>query len=91
VRRRVRGAILRSRDPQAMARQILHWQVRKPVLTEWLQLMLGEIARKRDEQERALAEDVQREREQHRPDNAAGAMAETPVEASKKPTPQSRG
>jgi hypothetical protein len=34
-----------------------------PALTEWLRLMLGEIARKRDELERAHAEEQQRELE----------------------------
>ncbi len=34
-----------------------------PVLSEWLQLMLAEIARKRDELERAQEEDPQRRRE----------------------------
>jgi hypothetical protein len=34
-----------------------------PVLSEWLRLMLGEIARKRDEHERARAEEQQRELE----------------------------
>lgn len=34
-----------------------------PALTEWLRLMLGEIARKRDDLERARAEDQQRELE----------------------------
>ena len=29
-------------------------------LSEWLQIMLGEIARKRDDQERAHAEETQR-------------------------------
>jgi len=32
-------------------------------LSEWLQLMLAEIARKRDELERASEEDLQRRRE----------------------------
>jgi hypothetical protein len=32
-------------------------------LSEWLQLMLAEIARKRDELERANEEDLQRRRE----------------------------
>ncbi|HUI62732.1 MAG TPA: hypothetical protein VLX90_21055 [Steroidobacteraceae bacterium] len=32
-------------------------------LSEWLQIMLAEIARKRDEQERAHEEEVQRRRE----------------------------
>ena len=32
-------------------------------LSEWLQIMLAEIARKRDEQERAQAEETQRRRE----------------------------
>jgi len=32
-------------------------------LSEWLQLMLGEIARKRDDLERAREEDLQRRRE----------------------------
>jgi hypothetical protein len=32
-------------------------------LSEWLQLMLAEIARKRDESERAREEDLQRRRE----------------------------
>ena len=32
-------------------------------LSEWLQIMLGEIARKRDDQERAREEDVKREME----------------------------
>jgi len=34
-----------------------------PALSEWLRLMLGEIARKRDEHERAHAEEQQRELE----------------------------
>jgi hypothetical protein len=33
-------------------------------LSEWLQLMLAEIARKREEAERARAEEAQRAREQ---------------------------
>ncbi|HVO47001.1 MAG TPA: hypothetical protein VMT29_11755, partial [Steroidobacteraceae bacterium] len=36
-------------------------------LSEWLQIMLAEIARKRDEQERALQEDTQRRRESDAP------------------------
>jgi len=32
-------------------------------LSEWLQIMLGEIARKRDESERAREEDVKRSAE----------------------------
>jgi len=35
-----------------------------PLLSEWLQLMLGEIARKREEQERACEEHVRRNEEQ---------------------------
>jgi hypothetical protein len=31
-----------------------------PALSEWLQLMLAEIARKREDQERASVEDAQR-------------------------------
>ena len=34
-------------------------------LTEWLNLMLAEIARKREEAERARAEEAQRTNEQH--------------------------
>jgi hypothetical protein len=34
-----------------------------PVLSEWLQLMLAEIARKRDELEHARAEEAQRQSE----------------------------
>jgi len=34
-------------------------------LTEWLNLMLAEIARKREEAERARAEEAQRTKEQH--------------------------
>jgi hypothetical protein len=34
-----------------------------PALSEWLQLMLGEIARKREELEHARAEEHRRERE----------------------------
>ncbi len=34
-------------------------------LTEWLNLMLAEIARKREEAERARAEEAQRTTEQH--------------------------
>jgi hypothetical protein len=41
-------------------------------LTEWLQLMLAEIARKREELERARAEDAQR---------AAEAAATPPTDA----------
>ena len=37
-------------------------------LTEWLKLMLAEIARKREDAERALDEDAKREKEQCRPD-----------------------
>ncbi len=33
-------------------------------LSEWLQIMLGEIARKREDQERACAEEAQRAAEQ---------------------------
>jgi len=36
-------------------------------LSEWLQIMLGEIARKRDEQERAQEEETQRRRESGSP------------------------
>jgi len=41
-----------------------------PLLSEWLQLMLAEIARKRDELEHARAEEAQRRKERHgaRPD-----------------------
>jgi hypothetical protein len=35
-----------------------------PALSEWLQIMLAEIARKREELERAREEDVKRESEQ---------------------------
>ena len=34
-------------------------------LTQWLNLMLAEIARKREEAERARAEELQRTNEQH--------------------------
>jgi hypothetical protein len=34
-------------------------------LTEWLHLMLAEIARKREDAERARAEEAQRTNEQH--------------------------
>jgi hypothetical protein len=34
-------------------------------LSEWLQLMLAEIARKRETEERAREEDLQRRRETH--------------------------
>ena len=36
-----------------------------PVLTEWLQLMLAEIARKRDDLELARAEEAKRATELH--------------------------
>jgi hypothetical protein len=34
-----------------------------PALSEWLQIMLGEIARKREDSERAREEEVKRETE----------------------------
>jgi hypothetical protein len=34
-----------------------------PVLSEWLKVMLGEIARKREDAERAREEDVRRQQE----------------------------
>ncbi len=37
-------------------------------LTEWLQLMLAEIARKREERERAGEEELRRRTESGRPD-----------------------
>jgi hypothetical protein len=36
-------------------------------LSEWLQLMLAEIARKQDDSERARAEEARRAAEQHSP------------------------
>ena len=48
-------------------------------LSEWLQIMLGEIARKRDDQERAQAEETQRASE------AAQRTAEPPASASLTP------
>ena len=42
-----------------------------PALSEWLQLMLAEIARKRDEAERARSEQAQRERERETARDAA--------------------
>jgi hypothetical protein len=49
-------------------------------LSEWLQIMLGEIARKRDDQERARAEETQRAAEAaHRPaEPRSGAVSSTP-------------
>jgi hypothetical protein len=37
-----------------------------PQLTEWLKVMLAEIARKRDDAEQARAEDARRQREETR-------------------------
>jgi hypothetical protein len=41
-------------------------------LTEWLKLMLAEIARKREDAERAREEDLRRQREQQPPQNSDG-------------------
>jgi hypothetical protein len=42
-------------------------------LSEWLQIMLAEIARKREEAERAREEDVKREAESVKPPEPAPA------------------
>jgi hypothetical protein len=42
-----------------------------PVLTEWLQLMLAEIARKRDDLEHARVEDARRATESNSPPSPA--------------------
>lgn len=52
--------------------------------SEWLRLMLEEIARKRDEQERAGVEEAQRQR-----DNA-GAAAAPANRSSSEPSPSRR-
>jgi hypothetical protein len=41
-----------------------------PVLSEWLQIMLSEIARKQEEAQRAAEEEAQRTRAAQRPDPA---------------------
>ncbi len=38
-----------------------------PLLSEWLKVMLGEIARKREDAERAREEDVRRQQESRDP------------------------
>jgi hypothetical protein len=58
-----------------------------PALSEWLRLMLGEIARKRDELERARAEDQQRELENATEDRAA-AQAPNDQSAPEQQPPQ---
>jgi hypothetical protein len=47
-------------------------------LSEWLQLMLAEISRKREELERAASEEAQRRRE-------ADAAAQSPLAAPRPP------
>jgi septal ring factor EnvC (AmiA/AmiB activator) len=47
-----------------------------PVLSEWLKVMLGEIARKREDAERAREEDVRRQQEDSQSD---GASTKPPV------------
>jgi hypothetical protein len=57
-----------------------------PVLSEWLQLMLGEIARKREELECGRAEDERREREnatEHR--DAPQPRADQPMAPGQEP------
>jgi hypothetical protein len=51
-------------------------------LSEWLQIMLGEIARKRDDQERAHAEEAQRASEaaQRAAEPRSSASSSTPPE-----------
>ncbi len=46
-------------------------------LSEWLQIMLAEIARKREEAERAREEDVKREGEKVKPREPAPAARST--------------
>jgi hypothetical protein len=46
-----------------------------PVLSEWLQLMLAEIARKREDLERARDEDSQRRAEKSSPATVSAADA----------------
>jgi hypothetical protein len=46
-----------------------------PALSEWLQLMLAEIARKRDESERARDEDAKRLDEKPSPSEPSRAVA----------------
>jgi hypothetical protein len=48
-----------------------------PTLSEWLQLMLAEIARKREELERARSEQARRKLEGTADEPARGAAAET--------------
>lgn len=43
-------------------------------LSEWLQIMLAEIARKRDDLERAREEDVKRDNEKNRDTADGGAQ-----------------
>jgi len=47
-----------------------------PALSEWLQLMLAEIARKREELERARSEQARREREGSANEPATGAAGD---------------
>jgi hypothetical protein len=46
-------------------------------LSEWLQLMLGEIARKRDDLELARAEEAQRATETHPTESGSSAACHT--------------
>jgi hypothetical protein len=48
-------------------------------LSEWLNLMLAEIARKREEAERARAEDAQRTHEQHANDEQERKRSVSPL------------
>jgi len=48
-------------------------------LSEWLQLMLAEIARKREDLERARAEEAQRQREEDARQRTEPGAAENPT------------
>jgi hypothetical protein len=48
-----------------------------PQLTEWLKLMLAEIARKRDDAEQARDEDLRRQREDARDGGGNGKTSDT--------------
>ena len=48
-------------------------------LSEWLQLMLAEIARKREDMERARAEEAQRQREEDARQRTEPGAAENPT------------
>ena len=55
-----------------------------PALSEWLQLMLGEIARKKDDLERARAEEAQRAKEKSPPESSSNVTSVSEARAARR-------